>query len=225
MGQTTLLIAATDTEVGKTLLTTALAAYYQTHHPQQSLGLIKLIQCGRGDRERYEALFNKLPSIEIGDCLYFEAPLAPPIAAEMEGREVDLALVWKRLRSLQQRHSLVLAESLGGLGSPVTHELTVADLAGEWRLDTVLVAPVRLGAIAAIVANVALARQQGVKLRGIVLSCTQALTPEQVNHWTPIELIQSLTQLPVLGVLPYLGDRPSLETLAQAASRLTLEYL
>lgn len=225
MGQTTLLVAATDTEVGKTLLTAALAAYCQTHYPHLSLGLLKLIQCGRGDRELYQQLFSANPKIQVEAPLYFEAPVAPPIAAEMENRDVDLAPVWQSLRSLQELHSLVLVESLGGLGSPITRELTVADLAGQWRLDTVLVAPVRLGAIAAIVANVALARRQGVKLRGIVLSCTQSLTPEQVVRWTPAALIESLTQLPVLGVLPYLGDRPSLDRLARAAARLTLERL
>jgi dethiobiotin synthetase len=129
------------------------------------------------------------------------------------------------LRSLQQRHPLVIAESLGGLGSPVTHEMTVADLAGQWRLETLLVAPVRLGAIAAIVANVALARQQGVKLKGIVLSCDRTLSQGQMEQWAPPDLIQSLTQLPVLGRLPYLGDRPTFSRLSEAAATLQLEAI
>ncbi|WP_156185418.1 AAA family ATPase, partial [Crocosphaera watsonii] len=43
---TTLFIVGTDTEVGKTVVTSAIAAYWQTHHPTESLGLIKLIQTG-----------------------------------------------------------------------------------------------------------------------------------------------------------------------------------
>lgn len=90
---------------------------------------------------------------------------------------------------MQQRHDLVLVEALGGLGSPITNELTVADLAGQWRLETLLVAPVKLGAIAQIVANVALARDRKVNLRGIVLSCAVPVSPDAIAQWTPIALI------------------------------------
>jgi len=82
--------------------------------------------------------------------------LAPPPAAE--GRRVELELVWQAFESLRSSRDWVLVEALGGLGSPVSEEFTVADLAAEWRLPTVLVVPVNLGAIAQAVANVALAR-------------------------------------------------------------------
>ncbi|MFM5896305.1 MAG: dethiobiotin synthase, partial [Dolichospermum sp.] len=154
----TLLITGTDTEAGKTVVTTALAAYWQKYYPQRSLGIMKPIQSGIGDRELYQTLFSLEQSPEEITPLYFQAPLAPPIAAAKENRQVDLAIVWRTLLALQQQRDLVLIESLGGLGSPITDELTVADLAGEWRLPTILVVPVRLGAIANAVANVALAR-------------------------------------------------------------------
>jgi dethiobiotin synthetase len=223
MPQKTLLITATDTEVGKTVLTTSLVAYRQTYYSSTTLGLLKLIQCGVGDRERYHQLFAASPTVEIGDSLYFETPIAPPIAAELENRWIDLAPIWQNLQALRQRHDLVLVEALGGLGSPVTHELTVADLAGEWRLETWLVAPVKLGAIAQIVANIALARERKVNLRGIVLSCPQPVSPEQIAQWTPIALIESLTQLPVLGILPHLEDLNNLAQLTAAAAGLRLE--
>ena len=216
-----LLIAGTDTDVGKTILTTALAAYWQTYR-SKSLGLMKLIQTGVGDRETYTQLFEGNPAIEIRVPLQFDAPVAPPIAAAKENRTVDLAIVWQTFKALQP---WVLVEALGGLGSPITDELTVADLARDWRLKTVLVVPVKLGAISAAVANVALARQAGVDLQGIVLSCTQPHSESKLADWTPIELIQSLTNVPVLGILPYLSDRTDLDKLAQIASGLDLEVL
>lgn len=225
MSSKTLLITATDTEVGKTVLTTALAAYRQTYYSSTTLGLLKLIQCGVGDREQYQQLFGNSPRIEIGDSLYFEAPLAPPIAADLENRQIELAPIWQRLQALQQRHDFVLVEALGGLGSPITHELTVADLAGQWRLETLLVAPVKLGAIAQIVANVALARERKVNLRGIVLSCSAPVSPDAIAQWTPVALIESLTQLPVLGILPHLENVNSLTQLTAAAAGLTLESI
>ncbi len=220
-----LLITGTDTEAGKTVLTTALAAYYQKYYPQQSWGIMKPIQSGIGDREWYQRLFSLDQSAEEITPLYFQAPLAPPIAAARENRRVDLAVVWQALSELQKHRDFVLIEALGGLGSPVTEELTVADLAAEWRLPTVLVVPVKLGAIAHAVANVALARQKKVNLKGIVLNCVQPRSDEEIADWTPSDLIQSLTYTPVLGCLPYLDNLDDLDKLAQVASNLDWETL
>jgi len=220
-----LLITGTDTETGKTVLTCSLAAYWQTFRPQESLGILKPIQTGTGDRELYQKLFNLNQTPEEITPLHFQTPLAPPVAAEREGRLVNLSLVWQAFEALRQKRQWVLVEALGGLGSPVTHELTVADLARDWRLPVVLVVPVKLGAIAQAVANVALARQSGVHLKGIVLNCVQACSDEEIADWTPIDLIQSLTNVPVLGVLPHLADPTDLTKLAQVASNLDLERL
>ena len=220
-----LLIAGVDTETGKTVLTTALAAYWQTYCSPRRLGLMKPIQAGVGDREHYHQLFDLDQSIEQTTPLYFDAPIAPPLAAEKEGRQIDLAVAWQTYSQLAQTRDWVLIESLGGLGSPITYELTVADLAAAWRLPVVLAAPVKLGAIAQIVANVALARQVGVQLEGIVLNCVQPRSAVEIADWTPVTLIQSLTQIPILGVIPHLSDPTDLAKLAQIASNLDLERL
>ncbi|MBW4608153.1 MAG: dethiobiotin synthase [Hassallia sp. WJT32-NPBG1] len=221
----TLLITGTDTEAGKTVFTTALAAYWQTYYPQRRLGIMKPIQSGEGDRELYQKLFSLDQSASEITPLYFQAPLAAPIAAARENREVDLKLVWQTLEKVRSGHDIVLIEALGGLGSPITDELTVADLAGEWRLPTVLVVPVKLGAIGQAVANVALAKQSRVHLVGIVLNCVEPRTEAQIADWTPAELIQSLTNTPVLGCVPYLENLSDFEKMAQVISNLDLETL
>ncbi|MFN7657303.1 MAG: dethiobiotin synthase, partial [Dolichospermum sp.] len=195
----------------------------QKYYPQRSLGIMKPIQSGMGDRELYQTLFSLEQSPEEITPLYFQAPLAPPIAAAKENRQVDLAIVWRTLLALQKQRDLVLIESLGGLGSPITDELTVADLAGEWRLPTILVVPVRLGAIANAVANVALARQTKIALRGIVLNCIQPQQEEEIADLTPVGLIQSLTNIPVLGCIPYVENPQDLEKLAEIAAGLDWE--
>ena len=102
--------------------------------------------------------------------------------------------------------------------SPVTNELTVADIASNWRLETILVVPVKLGAIAHTVANVALARQEKVKLKGIIFNCLNPCTQEEIEQWTPKGLIESLTQVPVLGYFPYVEKIDSLDELADLVS-------
>ncbi|MFQ4138400.1 dethiobiotin synthase [Nodosilinea sp. PGN35] len=220
-----LLVAGTDTEVGKTVVTSALVAYGRRHCPDQAPAVLKPFQSGVGDRELYQRLFFPDVSLEAITPQYFDAPLAPPLAAALEGRSVDLLAAWRTLETATQRHPWVLVEGLGGLGSPVTYELTVADLAAAWHLPVVLVVPVRLGAIAQAIANVALARQNAIDLRGIVLNCPRPCTPEQIEQWAPAGLIASLAQTPVLGTLPYLSAPDSPLALAAAAAALDLEAL
>ncbi|WP_036487923.1 dethiobiotin synthase [Myxosarcina sp. GI1] len=204
-----LLIAGTDTDVGKTFVTVSLAAYYQNWldrtNRANSIGILKLAQTGVGDIELYQKLFGDSSKIVSQVALRFAKPLAPPIAAAAEGKNVDLNSIWQNLVSLRQQQDLVLVEALGGLGSPVTEELTIADLAASWRLPTVLIVPVKLGAIAQAVANVALARSSNIELKGIILNCNRPLQSEaEIADLTPIDLIQSLTQIPVIGILPYI---------------------
>jgi dethiobiotin synthetase len=218
-----LLITGTDTDTGKTILTISLVAYWQAFLKNKSLGLMKLLQTGIGDRELYDRLFAENHAIEIVTPLCFQTPVAPPIAAAKEGKEIDLKLVWQALTLLQQKHEFVLVEALGGLGSPVTEELTVADLARDWRLPILLVVPVKLGAIGQAVANIALARQNDLEVKGIVLNCTQPESEANLDNWAAIELIQSLTKVPVVGVIPYLAEPTNLEKLARVAANLDLE--
>lgn len=220
-----LLIAGTDTDAGKTILTTALAAYWCHYYPEHSLGLTKLIQSGSGDCELFQKLFALQQTPTEFNPLHFAAPLAPPIAAAREKRRVDLAVVWKTLDQLRSQKELVLAEGLGGLGTPVTPESTLADLAWDWRLPTILVVPVRLGALGQAVANAALAKQARIHLKGIVLNCPHEDVDQALADWAPPKLVSNLTQVPVLGVIPKLSNPQKLSELVQVASNLNLERI
>jgi dethiobiotin synthetase len=200
---TSLFISGTDTGVGKTLVTTALMAYLQQFCPQERVAIFKPIQSGVGDREHYAQQFALSQTPEEITPLYFEAPLAPPLAAAAEGKTVDLGLAWHTFGTLGQTYDRILVEGVGSLGSPITAELTVADLAYDWKLPTILVVPVRLGALGQAIAQVALAKQSRINLRGIILSCPQPCSPEEIEQWTSPELLESFTNCPVLGILPH----------------------
>lgn len=227
----TLLIAGTDTDVGKTFVTIALTSYWQKHrlhnhnNVQDILSIFKLIQTGTGDVELYNRLFAEVAGIEIVEPLRFAAPLAPPIAAAKEGKMIELGQVWQNFVATEAKSEFVLLESLGGLGSPVTDELTVGDIAADWRLPTVLVVPVKLGAIAHTIANVALARSLKIDLKGIILNCSQIEAVGRIEDLTPVDLIQSLTQVPVIGTLPYAKDWQNSDRIAQIVANWDLELI
>jgi dethiobiotin synthetase len=222
---TTLLISGTDTGVGKTVVTSALAAYLQTFCAHQRLAIFKPIQSGSGDREHYAQQFDLTQTLEQINPLYFDAPLAPPLAAAAEGKTVDLAQAWQTFQMLQQEYDWVLVEGVGGLGAPLTAELTVADLAHDWQLPTLLVVPVRLGSLGQAISHVALAQKAQVNLLGLILSCPDHCSAQDIEQWAPIEFIQSFTQRPVLGLLPHIENSTNSAHLAKIASEWDLEVL
>ncbi len=224
-----ILIVGTDTDAGKTVLVSALYAYLAKYQSGQdsdrTVAILKPFQSGEGDRELYQRVFNLNQTAEELNPVYFTAPLAPPIAAAYEGKAVPIEIAWKTYQDLTRRYDWVLVEGVGGLGSPVTGQTTVADLASDWRLPVVLVVPVKLGAIGQVVANIALAERSNLRVQGIVRSCVTPCSDEDLENWASQDLIETLTGLQVLGTLPYLPDPENIEALVQVASGLDLELL
>lgn len=221
----TLLISGSDTEIGKTIVTSALLAYWQIYRPQERIAVCKPVQSGLGDREWYNEVFDLNQPLGTLNPLYFEQPLAPPLAAKRAGQVVDLLPAWQAVQQLQAQFDWVLVEGVGSLGSPITDELIVADIARDWRLPIVLVVPIRLGCVGQAVAHVALARQFGLEIKGIVLNATGVLSTEEIQQWAPADMIQALTQVPVIGQVPHLSDPTNRAALAEIASGLDLEVL
>lgn len=219
------LIVGTDTDAGKSVLISALYAYLSTYQPDRRIALLKPFQSGSGDRELYQRLFSLQQAPHEVNPIYFDAPLAPPIAAAQEGKTVAIEQAWKTYQQLKQTYDWLLVEGVGGLGSPVTAQTTVADLAADWRIPIVLVVPVKLGAIGQVVANIALAQRSNLRIQGIVRSCITPCTEDELENWANQDLIEDLTGIQVLGTLPYLENPEKVERLIQVASELDLELL
>lgn len=207
----------------------ALLAYWQRYCGARPLGVMKPVECRRNDDlterdgEKLCRLFNLSQDMSDITPISLQGGTLPPLAAAHAGVQIDLEGLWQRFQQLQQQKDLVLLEAWGGLGAPLTFETTVADLAWDWQMPTVLVVPVQPGAVAQAVANVALAQQARVHLKGIILNSSQPHQRQDREDWAPVDLIQSLTRKPVLGHVPYLEDPTDLSKLAQVAAEWQLE--
>lgn len=228
----TLLIAGTEAQVGKTVVMAALIAYWQRYWTTHHLGVMKPIDCSSSstapnseqkieqDCDLLKRLFNLDQSASEITPITLHA--SQPFAALSGAEQLNLEQIWQQLQRLQQR-DFVLLEAFGGLGSPLTPTTTVADLAWDWKLPTLLVVPVRPAAVAHAVANVALARQAQLHLKGIILNAVQPCSRQDWDNWAPVDLIQSLTQKPVLGCVPYLENPHDRDKLINVASEWELE--
>lgn len=102
----------------------------------------------------------------------FGAPLAPPVAARQEGRQVDMDLARKGLDVWRQHSDVVVVEGVGGLMSPLSETELVGDLAAEFGFPLVIVARNALGTINHILLTLFVATQWPTPLSvaGVVLN-------------------------------------------------------
>ena len=81
-------------------------------------------------------------------CPYrFRTPVAPWVAAEQEGKPIDLEQIQRCYQALAASHDWVLVETAGGILVPLTEQFHYGDLAHLLGLPVLVVAGSRLGVI------------------------------------------------------------------------------
>jgi dethiobiotin synthetase len=142
------------------------------------------------------------------DPLWSTIPLEPGTSLET---------LWQRLNTGKNG---VFLYAVGSLASPLTPETTVADLAGDWRLETILVVPLNHRTVEDTLAYAALAQQRRCPLKGIVFCAPTEAAWDERFTLVPPRLITDFTHCPILGTLPPWQAEYSSPDLAQVASQL-----
>lgn len=177
-----LFVTGTDTEVGKTVVTCAIAAALRRQRPRWALGVCKPLATGcRREREGLvnadaEALAHfadcRLPLATINP-IRFAAPLAPAAAAERAGQVVDWAALAQSVAELERASDALLIEGVGGLLVPVDPcrpRMTVLDVAAALGAPVVVVARSGLGTLNHTAMTVRLLEASGCRVAGIVMN-------------------------------------------------------
>jgi dethiobiotin synthetase len=201
----TLIVTGTDTEVGKTYVTCGLARWARRHG--LDIGVFKPFCSGsRDDVVQLQAASSCGDSLdEINPC-FFAQPLAPYRAAQIAGREVDIAAVLAAYDVLRHRHELVLVEGIGGLMVPMRETrdgvYSFRDLCADLAGSIVIVASRLLGTINHTWLTVAACREAGLDLRGVVFNDAQPVEAGEPAASNP-EVIARCADVSVLGCVPY----------------------
>lgn len=218
-----LFITGTDTGVGKTVVTAALATGLRGRGVH--VGVMKPVETGcpreAGQLLPEDALFLIEASgctapLEVVNPYALAEPLAPALAAERTGTNIDLERIRVCYLELATGHDVVLVEGAGGLLVPLTDRLTMLDLAAELQLDVLIVSRNALGTINHTSLTVMVARQRGLRVVGVIVnnpSFTRDLATETnigaLRRWAGAPILAEIPYMPVLdqGALLSIAER------------------
>ncbi len=202
-----LFITGTDTDVGKTYVTCMIAR--QLVRRGVSVGAYKPACSGAEIDDSGAVVWRDVVELSkaIGGCdlsrispQCFRAPLAPPVAAKLEGTSVDSKLLRTGAQWWHGRVDLLLIEGVGGLLCPMTESETVADLAADFGFPLIIVGRLGLGTINHTLLTVEAAQHRGLAVAGIILNAGDSPVAEAQAKTNPAELA-ARCQIPLLGVL------------------------
>jgi dethiobiotin synthetase len=195
-------ITATGTGVGKTWLATALAAACMQRGKR--VAAIKPIETG-ADPEPLDALQLAQAcndkALAYADGLYRAREPLSPYAIEKRGGPAvgSLRVLTKRVRELGADADYTIVEGVGGVLVPLDREHTIADLAAQLDLQTVLVARNALGVLSYTLTAMEALRKRNVSVRAIVLNHVNRNHREDMSRTSNADVLADyFPRLPIL---------------------------
>lgn len=182
-----LVVAGTDTDIGKTVFSAALAAALNGAY-------WKPIQSGL-DGETDSAAVQRLGGLPadriLPEAYRLKTPASPHYAARLDGVSIDAGT----LTPPRTRCPLVI-EGAGGLMVPLSDDVLQIDLYARWKLPVVLVSSTRLGTINHTLLSVEALKRRAIPILGIAFTGDPAAES--------LRIIAKLGGVKVLGTLPRL---------------------
>ncbi|MFC0117385.1 dethiobiotin synthase [Pseudoalteromonas xiamenensis] len=209
-------ITGTDTEVGKTHVTSLLLKYLA--HKQKFAFGFKPIAAGAeiafGQPVNTDALLLMESSTthakyEQVNPFCFMSPVAPHIAAAREGKSLsvlDLTKKYEEITSLGQEYTLV--EGAGGWMIPLNDTEYFSDWVSLQQLPVILVVGMKLGCLNHAMLTLRVIEQAGCKCVGWVAN---QVDPEMLEYEQNLETLKSHLHVPLLAESPYTEEKPKLK--------------
>lgn len=230
-------ITGTDTGVGKTLVSAALALHLKKRG--LSVGVMKPIETGvspgrdaQSDAARLRSIIESEETLGAIRPYSFELPVAPLAAAQAAGQAIQLDTIRRVYRLLASRYACMVVEGVGGVHVPITSTLDGTDLMKQFRLPVVVVGRSGLGGINHALLTLEAIRRKKIPVLALILNRTHSVRSalSRVQERTTVEILRKQAGVPVLGPLPYESGmpsrfRPAVVHLARSATIMKLTKL
>ena len=163
-------VTGTGTGVGKTVVAAALARTLQ--RAGLAVAAMKPAQTGTMQGADDLAFIRVAGGVPATRCIApyaLRQPLAPSVAARMEGMTLEPGRIVDGFRRLRSQADVVVVEGAGGLLVPFSDSTDMADLASALQIPLLVVALPGLGTLNHIALTLEAARTRGLEIAGVVL--------------------------------------------------------
>jgi len=190
----TYFISGTDTNVGKTIVSTVLATKLEAYY-------FKPIQCGLNemnlrDSEIVKSLSDK---VKILNELYFlKKPLSPFVAAKYEKKKIDVDKILKFVKNFKTKKLVI--EGAGGLNVPINSNYLMSDLCKKLDTPLILVSRTKLGTINHTLMSLEVIKKKKINLLGIIFFGKQELETLETIKFFGKKILKK--NIKILGRLP-----------------------
>ncbi|HAD04854.1 MAG: dethiobiotin synthase [Desulfuromonadales bacterium GWD2_61_12] len=221
-------VTGTDTGVGKSIVAAALARFLKERG--LAVGVMKPAESGVADPRRPGPDARLLQwasgcTAEEGEIAPYRlrAPLAPALAAKKEQLFIDFSALVATAQDLGRSHDFLIVEGAGGLMSPLSGGILMADLAKEIGLPLLVVTTPRLGTINHTLMTIFCAQQMDLAVAGYLIN-RMPQQPDEAAETAP-HALAALASANILGVLPEVGGSDEEKVLTLATELKTMASL
>jgi dethiobiotin synthetase len=218
-------VTGTDTGVGKTAVAVALVHALRTLGLE--VGVMKPVAAGvvSGGRFNDDALALIAASgtdwpYELVNPYLFTDPVAPHLAAEDEGVDIELDTVLAAYARIAADCDIVVVEGAGGWLVPTGPGRSMADVAAALSLPVVTVVGMRLGCLNHALLTVASVREYGLQT---VAWVANHVDPEMRFAERNVAALGERLATPMLARLPFDSTRTPQETAQSLDSSVLVE--
>lgn len=205
---TVIFVTGTDTDIGKTVVTSLLVSFFKTHghdffpfKPIQSGAIQRDGEWIAPDPEMYQLVIGQQALTDTNTYL-LEKPFSPHLAAKHAHVQFDFDFMQHEVKRLQNLYDGVVVEGAGGLYVPLTEDgYCMIDWLEKLCVPTIVVAKAGVGTINHTVLSVEALVRRGITVAGIIVNHLREEDVEVVAD--NIQMIEKLTNVPVIGTVPY----------------------
>ena len=190
-------ITATDTGVGKTIISCAIGLALKKKG--LDVGYMKPFQCSGFDAEFLCRVLGIKDERELVNPYYASEPLAPYVAFKRAKVRIDLEKILKAYKELSRRHDVLIIEGAGGLLVPIKKDYLIADLIRDLDVPALIVARAGLGTLNHTLLTQRYALDCGIKVKGVIINAYQGRdSAEKTNP----QALKEFLDVPLLGIIP-----------------------
>ena len=204
MNQTPYFISATDTDVGKTIVSAILVEALKADY-------WKPIQAGNledSDTMTVQSLISNSTSQFYSETYRLNTPASPHYAAEIDGLQLEAHSI-----QLPKTSNQLIVEGAGGLFVPINDKALLIDLMQDLNIPVILVIKNYLGSINHSLSSIYALQQKNIPIKGLIFNGPSVASSE--------DYILQYSKLPLIAKIPELSAI-SKQTIREQAERIKL---